>query len=412
VPFQQLTPEAAKLAEQVQVHHDSEEEEPKEEDDSNGISVDGVDEAEVVNHDIAFEQKSQDISRLEKKSKCVNISAFIFAVLAMTCALWSNGTIATLLLRILVDEDVDDGAAGNVDRLSCFFSSSGDEYDCPDGNGKPCPPGALCEFGELKKCPWFQDINATSGGCDLIAGYRDEMVTPLEKDLIRHYKEHQSCDEENVPLFPYAVLKEKNPNLYGESASVAEILMSEGFAVEWSEDGLKVGLPEAKRPGTPFSCFASKSVKWALGAIGTLMWDAACLTFFGAFSIASAYPMAMFIGFLVVAFLTWLSKRRNYARQLKLDTANVRQLAYEILQGSPQNVHVVLHVRDEIVLSLYPESRKDRDNLIHKVWPKVTHDLKQDNRVRKSRKLIDGNLRDCWQWAAATPSNSSVRFEK
>jgi hypothetical protein len=52
-------------------------------------------------------------------------------------------------------------------------------------------------------------------------------------------------------------------------------------------------------------------------------------------------------------------------------------------------------------MSLFPDSKKQRMYIQKQVWPRVVPDLLQDNRVRKSTKVMEGNPRDVWQWVAA-----------
>lgn len=71
--------------------------------------------------------------------------------------------------------------------------------------------------------------------------------------------------------------------------------------------------------------------------------------------------------------------------------------------------HWAIHIRDEIALALYPDSKKLRLELQKRVWPKIVDDLKRDTRIRKCQKVNeDGKVWDKWQWTAAakTPSQS------
>ena len=119
-------------------------------------------------------------------------------------------------------------------------------------------------------------------------------------------------------------------------------------------------------------------------------------------SFSMAYPWVSLVCLIVLLALRRYRQRKAEYQVLLADVANVRHLAYQKLMADSLE-HVVLHLRDEVALDLYPTSKSERSYLILKVWPRVVADVRLDNRVHKTNQLLQGKPRDVWQWVA-TPN--------
>jgi hypothetical protein len=115
-----------------------------------------------------------------------------------------------------------------------------------------------------------------------------------------------------------------------------------------------------------------------------------------------AFPLASVIVLLILWGVYAFRKRRRERQNLMQDVASVRQLTYIKLKEDVSKEHIVLHLRDEVAMDMYPTSKSKRAYIIHKVWPRVVADVKHDNRVLKANTLFQGTPRDVWQWTAST----------
>jgi hypothetical protein len=122
----------------------------------------------------------------------------------------------------------------------------------------------------------------------------------------------------------------------------------------------------------------------------------------------NAYPFASLVGLLVVFIVKSGREFQRYRSKLVRDIAEARQMVYTVLKQSPSESHIVLHIRDELAMTLFPNGKSQRRYLIKDVWPRLVPDFQQDNRVRKSKKVIGGKPRDVWQWVASAKKKKTT----
>ena len=288
----------------------------------------------------------------------------------------------------------------------CYFNSDSEYQEgCSNSSGVHCPKGGVCEGGKLVDCDnIFQDMSDKGDKCVLGENY-----IPMKDTLMNLLVSHASeiCDHTSKPSFKYTMLQKDQPMiLEDESDGLVEALKDEGFVI-YERDGLYVGLPEGFKLSMPLYCFLGNIAQWLLQEVGLLLLGILRFTISNLSGFVSTYPLpAGVIFFILFSFL----KIRNYLAAKKKrqeDIVQIRQIAYKTLAESCGVEHCATHIRDEIAMTLHPDSKKLRLTMQRNVWPKIVDDVKRDTRVRKFQTLNkDGKTREMWQWTAASKASS------
>jgi hypothetical protein len=287
----------------------------------------------------------------------------------------------------------------NLSYGLCYIDTEALDAPTCDQNGVACPAGGVCAEGRLARCmSTHYQVSHYSNAC-ILTQQTNETIASLQ-GLLAEWSIEKMCGSSSsfkMPVFDYSELQLAN-------ALPMDLLMELFFTERHDDNKLFVGLPKDHRLNLPVGCRLMQMTKSVLSGLGSLTMTSAHGLGSVAWSITSAYPLVSLLGLIVVL----LFKRRRdvqaHRQQVLIDVAHVRQMTYQRLQEDPSISHVVLHIRDEVGMSLFPDSKKQRVYLQKEVWPRVVPNLLQDNRVRKSTKVMEGNPRDVWQWVAAPVS--------
>lgn len=379
----------------VNVVGDEEIDETSGEDDSEPIVVDRVEEAV---------QQAEALA-LKKRADLLAKGAIVSAIIAI------------LLYIVNFTTLLGTGMNNETPTLDCFLDSTpGRSIACPEGNGVPCPTGGVCLDGELVECSsLFHNVSVAKDSCIVAEQYK--ILTAALMDELEDQAK-QACLGSNFPIVKYATMLQAQPEmLVEESPELVQLVLEVAFYVENDdENGLYIGLPDDHRLALPMSCHLSDAFKGSLETIGSIvvkfmlsLWSV-FLIFLGVlWNCTLAYPLSSLIGFMTVCAIAAIKRADDAKRKKILCIANMRQMAYSTLQDNPQCPHLVVHIRDEIAFCLAENHKKERRYLIKDIWPTVVSDIKLDNRVRKSQRMVDGVPSDAWQWVAAT-TPKSTRF--
>ena len=287
----------------------------------------------------------------------------------------------------------------------CYFNSNPDhEKGCSENiSGMQCPEGAECHGGKVIAClNVFQDVSDNGDKCVL----REEhlvMKAALMDQLVSHTS--QICETSSKPSFKYITLQKGQPDiLEDENEDLAKALSDEGFVI-YERDVLYVGLPEGFKVNLPIYCFLGNIGQWILQEIGLLLLGILRFSTSNLLGFVTTYPK---LSVLILCLLFVIMKFRKYRatkNKRQTDTTRMRDIAYKTLEESGGIEHCAVHIRDEIAMALYPNSKKSRLELQKHIWPKIVDDIKRDTRVRKFQTFNkDGNTREMWQWTAARKS--------
>ena len=296
----------------------------------------------------------------------------------------------------------------------CFLSSDSEfegEYEeaCSNGSGGiQCPTGGVCEGGKLVACENdYQAVSDRGGKCVLDDSFI-AMKTALINQLVSHAS--QICEQSSKPSFKYTMLqKELQPTnvedeiiLADESEDLVKALIDEGFVV-YERDGLYVGLPEDFEVNLPIYCFLGNVGQWLLQELGLLLLGILRFASSNLLGFVSSYPTPSGVILFLLLVVTKFRQRRAAKKKRHEDIIRTRNIAYKTLEESCGVEHCVSHIRDEIAMAMYPDSKKLKRELQKYVWPKIVDDVKRDTRVRKFQQFNkDGKTRDMWQWTAAS----------
>ena len=384
-----------------------------------GAHADDDEEEEIIDEEpIVMDAEEEDFSSTATRKKSI----------------WGKGLLGAIIVGVLsYFLMVDEGSLHSpltqpqmemvnlVDPPPCFEntkpvyeSETGEILSACNAGGAPCPDWGVCEGGELVQCrSKFHQVSANKAGC-ILSTQTNQTIDTIT-DLLEAWTEEELCSLdtfEKYPMFAYSKVQLASPNEVAVNTLTQSILET-AFVTERRGDGLHLGL--AYDLELPFLCRMSSTFKLALAAIGSLFIVAfhSLLSFLLSlgWNTVSTYPLISLIGLVVVVIVKRIRNYRAYRSKLVCDIAQARQMAYEFLQNYNTQSHVVLHIRDEIAMNLYPYSNAKRQYLIHDVWPRLIPDLKADNRIRKSTKVMEGKPRDVWQWVAVASTKKEVHIQ-
>ena len=128
-------------------------------------------------------------------------------------------------------------------------------------------------------------------------------------------------------------------------------------------------------------------------------------------SFAMEYPIAFAITVIVLYATYWIyatNRHRAYTRKMvsKSRTIAYDKLVYESEHGS--NTYAILHLREDVAQTLYPDSLKKRKEFMKNVWPRVVTELKNDVRIQQCQKTVGGVALECWMWLGNKGSSTST----
>ena len=342
---------------------------------------DGEDEVEFDEEPIDMSEES-DIPKDKKSSKGL-VTAIVVAIVSY----------------LLVQSGKDLVGASNA--ASCFIDNTpinenGDILSsCTDGNGVPCPDGGSCMYGKLVECPSkYYEVSEDETKCVLTD--ISKLSLSAIRDLLEDLTVKEGCLNE-MPMFDYKEIQLSNPSVLATNPLELHILENE-FKTERRDGVFYIGLPKDYILKSSYRCWMIGTLKSFLAALGSLFVFGCNLLIMAIWETFKSHPIASIIGVVVGFMIKRIYNYRSYRLKLAKDVADVRKKAYEYLEEFPQP-HVALHVRDHIVMK---HRKSKRQYLRSDVWPCVVPDLKYDNRIRKSTSVIDGELREVWQWVAAS----------
>jgi len=333
-------------------------------------------------------------------------------------------TIRTLILTVIVaivgyvvmqDDTIDQtGKATAFVEAPCFKDNvmidheTGVVNSCADNGGLECPDGGTCKFGKLVECIGKHYEISDNGDDCVLTSLSKEKVAAIQ-DVLEEKTLQGSChfSANEYPTFPYKEIQLANPLVIANDALEVTILENE-FNVQRNNGFLHIGLKSDYKIRTPAHCLATSAVTYVLGVVGNMILGAFNFFLAVVLQICREYPIQcfimLFVGFLLYRFL----RHRSFRKQLAEDVSEIRQLAYNYLEDSADESHIVLHVRDHIVHSMYPKNKYDY--VKKDVWPRVVPEFKVDNRIRKSTRIVEGQPREAWQWVAAvTPAKKKLQ---
>lgn len=301
----------------------------------------------------------------------------------------------------------------------CFLSDPDKAqalFNCDRDKGiLHCPEGGVCSRGQLTSC--IDPYMAVAETLDQCVPSSETNATLADVEaLLTEWTVEQTCSlagaahpinspDTRAPFFDVSLIKEQL------DVDESMLSLSDSFVVVSGNDESLIGFTDDyvdNKLVVPFWCYCGLLAFGTLEMILSIMFYVGTLVTEVFFNMTMAFPLATG-GLLVSLWTVWtIRKKRNERKQLRHDVATVRELTYGKLIEDVKVEHFVIHLRDGVAMDLYPTSKTKRTYIINKVWPRVVADVKQDNRVLKSTKMLLGTPRDIWQWTAkATPGKKN-----
>lgn len=276
-----------------------------------------------------------------------------------------------------------------------------------------CPIPGRCRDGNLYFCLGrHMQVSDDGSGCVLNEA-ANTTIAKVEA-ILANWTTENFCSFDGVDfaqkstnkagvMFPLAKVSDE--------INVDTILLwkSNMFILEKADEDILIGLSDEyvdTKLTIPTMCWIGLVAADTLTTIFTSTFYAGVHTASTILVVAFAYPLVSLVCLTLLLGINWARRFQQARKKLATDVANVRQLAYQRMM-SDCSEHVVLHLRDGIAMDMYPTSKSERSYIILKVWPRVVTDVRLDNRVLKTNRMVVGKPRDVWQWAAA-PSKAAA----
>jgi hypothetical protein len=277
----------------------------------------------------------------------------------------------------------------------------------------PCPDNGRCLHGTLFHCNG-RHLQVSSDASQCVLDAAANATVQIVESLISNWTITYFCSMDGVSFARESNIKAKATFPLKNVTKLVKadtllLWLSNSFVIENIDSEQFIGLSDSYFD-SKFSLPPMCSIGLAtLDLVLTLMSN----VFFGALRLFSAfftfgtmYPLVSLICLISFLIIQWTRNRENFKRKLISDVAMVRGMAYDRLMSDCLE-HAILHLRDGIAMDLHPMSKEKRSYIILKVWPRVVADIRLDNRVAKTNRVVAGKSREVWQWVAA--SNTKTR---
>mmetsp|Transcript_12664 Transcript_12664/g.30703 ORF Transcript_12664/g.30703 Transcript_12664/m.30703 type:complete len:567 (+) Transcript_12664:408-2108(+) len=299
----------------------------------------------------------------------------------------------------------------------CYLDS-GSGLGCDDTNPRrvsPCPVGGVCQDGKLVGCSkLFHDINSSGTVCKQTAAkqkFHDSLVKVLKHESTKG----RSCQDQEKPwpFIDYSELRQVigSEVLIEPSTELVDLLVDDGFGIEWVDSTMKLQLPTEYRT-KPAECLVQDGVKSFLNWLGSKLYEWAGNTFvaFVAITMAVFYGTYSFarqsiahsFGFIGVALMFVLHNQRQQNQKKKLAREASKSIVLEKLKKKNGKSIPVDIIRDEVAKELFPRSKRQQQSWKKNVWPEVKKDVNKDSYVKTVHMNISGKPAHAWKSATST----------
>ncbi|KAI2502555.1 hypothetical protein MHU86_11902 [Fragilaria crotonensis] len=280
----------------------------------------------------------------------------------------------------------------------------------------PCPDQGNCRGGQLHYCRG-RYLQVASDGSKCVLDEASNLTIAKVEAIVANWTIQHFCSFDGVEF------AHKSKNKAGcifpltkvtDEVDVDKLLLwrSKIFEIELVDDDVFIGLSDDyvdTKLSIPTTCWVGLFAVETLSTLASTTFYTTVQVISALCSVTFAYPLASLICLVILLVIIWTRHLRESRKKLIVDVANVREVAYERLRSDSLE-HVVLHLRDGIAMDLYPTSKADRSHVILKVWPRVVADVRLDNRVLKTNRMVGGKPRDVWKWVAPPSSKKKAKM--
>jgi hypothetical protein len=340
-----------------------------------------------------------------------------------------------------------------LDHVSCFLNhphtmndvhSDGDQtiHQC-EGGRTPCPQWGRCKEGKLLDCTdgggtfegWHRFVPSAKGDHCVPSPEANKSIR-LVQDVLLRMTSDLVCqsgwedDDTMFPLFSTESVAEKAREMSKDEKSTVTISSD---LLEWlspvfdanlvrfgalsRENGSKdvdaIGLGQDVSPNSlplPMRCRLNLMLWELLGYLFQSSWGLACFLVKSLFRLTTSYPIYS-IGFLALGkMVQYFKRRRKHRSKVRELHGIVLEAVYDRLSECEDHEgYAALMLRDDVGHEMYPTNFSQRLFINDYVWPRVSLEIRADNRVRKFRKLTNGKELEHWDFASQSKRGRRLR---
>jgi hypothetical protein len=279
-----------------------------------------------------------------------------------------------------------------------------------------CPDQGNCKDGQLYYCRG-RHLQVASDGSQCVLDEASNLTIAKVETILTNLTIQHFCSFDGVDfahkskskagcIFPLAKVTDE------VDVDTLRLWRSKIFEIEKVDDDVFIGLSDDyvnTKLSIPTTCWVGLFAVETLTTLVSGTFYAAVQAISALCTVTFAYPLASLICLVILLVIIWTRRLRESRNKLIVDVANVREMAYERMRSDSLE-HIVLHLRDGIAMDLHPTSKTERSHLILKVWPRVVADVRLDNRVLKTNRMVGGKPRDVWQWVAPPSSKKKAKM--
>jgi len=345
--------------------------------------------------------------------------------------------------------------------IPCFYNypdekhSYVDDYYGCEGKYKKCPPWGRCHAGKLVDCTDGEGVFTgmrrfvpNERGDDCVPSPNATAIVDLVRQVLVGMTIAENCGSSERIKEPEAMsnLNNDHPFPLHSLEKVAEKVkeqFTEGITKHVSpdlliwlhpavdsklvkfgllpggddeDDVIAVGLGTDIAPGSlpiPFDC-TMKLIMWELlEYLGKFALFLMTFSFQRVWFVVTNYPLYVIGAIAMWKLVAVVQRKRKHRAKVRELFGTVLEAVYDRLSEceNDNQGYAALILRDDVGHDMYPTSFRERQFMFDYVWPRVTLEIRADNRVRKFHKVVTGG-KDLEHWDFAIQSKRGRKLRK
>lgn len=174
-----------------------------------------------------------------------------------------------------------------------------------------------------------------------------------------------------------------------------------------------IGLGQDVRPNSlplPMRCRLSLMLWELLGYLFQSSWGLAWFLVKSLFRFTTSYPIYSIGALSFGKLVQYFKRRRKHRAKVRELHGIVLEAVYDRLSECEDHEgYAALILRDDVGHDMYPTNISQRLFINDYVWPRVSLEIRADNRVRKFRKLANGKELEHWDFAFQSKRGRRLR---
>jgi len=345
--------------------------------------------------------------------------------------------------------------------MPCFYNypdeklSYVDDYYGCEGEYKKCPPWGRCHAGKLVDCTDGEGVFngmrrfvPNERGDDCVPSPNATEIVELVRQVLVGMTIAENCGSSEriqepeamsnlnndypFPLYSLEKVAEKIQEQFTEGIAkhvCPDLLIWLHPAVDSKlvkfgllpggddeDDVIAVGLGTDIAPGSlpiPFDCTTRLIIWELLEYLGKFALFLMAFSFQRFWFLVTNYPLYVIGAIAMWKLFAVVQRKRKHRAKVRELFGTVLEAVYDRLSEceNDNQGYAALILRDDVGHDMYPTSFRERKFMFDYVWPRVTLEIRADNRVRKFHKVMTGG-KDLEHWDFAIQSKRGRRLRK